>query len=88
MGTALGPDSETAGVTDIERADVAGLLAQRFAAWSTEPIARHILAILLLVLVAGSRWWRQVFDPLPQNDETAIALFGQRVVGVPCEGLR
>lgn len=51
------------------RARLAERLQARFVAWRNESPGRHALAIALLILVAASRWWRQVFDPLPQNDE-------------------
>lgn len=50
--------------------DATERLRERFTGWCEEPFARHALAVSLLILVAAARWWRQVFDPLPQNDET------------------
>lgn len=58
------------------RTEIAGRLQDSFVAWCREPPRRHALAIAVLILVAATRWWRQVFDPLPQNDEmTYFAAF-------------
>jgi len=62
------PVSSSATVLDM-RNEVAGRLQARFAVWSSEPLRRHALAVALLMLTAALRWWPQVFDPLPQNDE-------------------
>jgi hypothetical protein len=52
------------------RGAIASRLQARFSAWCQEPYGRHALAIAVLMLLAATRWWRQVFDPFPQNDET------------------
>lgn len=51
------------------RAAVTERLARRFADWWSQPVSLHLLAVLLLVLVAALRWWPNVFAPRPLNDE-------------------
>ena len=42
----------------------------RLGEWLAEPLGRHLLAIVLLMLVATLRWWHNTLAPIPQNDET------------------
>ena len=64
-----GDDTGTPSV-DGSRQDFTSCLADRFADWCREPIARHVLALVVLMAVVALRWWRYTFAPVPQNDES------------------
>ncbi|TNF83763.1 MAG: DUF2029 domain-containing protein [Acidobacteria bacterium] len=46
-----------------------GRLATAFESWRREPLRGHLVAILVLCLVAAIRYWPYVFFPGPFNDE-------------------